>query len=205
MSSEGLRTFFARTDFLKSAPSLVQSPIDCGYEVAFIGRSNAGKSSALNALTGKQLARTSKSPGRTQCLQFFRIDDDRRLVDLPGYGFAKIAKNTQVQIEWLLEDYLVKRHCLQGLFLLMDIRHPLTPFDKAFLKSMAPHRPIHILLTKCDKLSRNQRQQTLYAMQKAVAKRAITLQLFSVPLAIGISEAHSQLAEWLSVPTNRLE
>ncbi|HKY70088.1 MAG TPA: ribosome biogenesis GTP-binding protein YihA/YsxC, partial [Gammaproteobacteria bacterium] len=122
------------TTFLKSATSLLLSPPDHGIEIAFVGRSNAGKSSALNAIVGqKTLARTSKTPGRTQMLNFFTIDKDRRFVDLPGYGYAKISEEVKEAIEHLLSEYLTQRQSLYGLIFLMDIRRPLTLYDRQFI------------------------------------------------------------------------
>src|SRR5262245_48745088 len=122
---------YVKAVFLKSAARVSQLPPDLGYEVAFAGRSNAGKSSALNCLTGiKNLARTSKTPGRTQLINLFQLDEERRLVDLPGYGYAKVAM--QVKMDWQqnLAHYLEVRNSLKGLVLLMDIRHPLKDLDK---------------------------------------------------------------------------
>ncbi|MCG8012486.1 MAG: ribosome biogenesis GTP-binding protein YihA/YsxC, partial [Candidatus Thiodiazotropha weberae] len=130
-----MNPYYHRAHFLKSAAKLSQSPIDQGYEIAFAGRSNAGKSSALNTLCNqKSLARTSKTPGRTQLLNYFELDEQRRLVDLPGYGYAKVAESIKKQWQQNLANYIEHRQCLKGLILLMDIRHPLTPFDLQMLQ-----------------------------------------------------------------------
>jgi GTP-binding protein len=198
---QGAGLDFSQITFLKSAPSIDQSPVDSGIEVAFVGRSNAGKSSAINTITRKNgLARTSKTPGRTQLINFFEIDRDRRLVDLPGYGYAKIPKKVQEQIETILSEYLSLRQCLQGIILLMDIRHPLMPADKQFI-SFAVQRelPVHILLTKCDKLSRGASNNTLLATQRALgAYKGVTAQAFSALTNIGLDEARLKLADWFS-------
>lgn len=192
---------FSGIEFLKSAPTLAQCPPDKGIEVAFVGRSNAGKSSALNALTGKQrLARTSKTPGRTQLMNFFRIDDDRRLVDLPGYGFAKVPARVQQEIENFLNAYLSHRQCLQGLILLMDIRHPLMPSDRRLIDfAQAQTLPVHILLTKCDKLKRGASQDTLLKTRRDLSGyENISVQTFSALNHLGIEEALLKLDEWFS-------
>jgi GTP-binding protein len=187
--------------FLNSVNSLAQLPPDTGREVAFAGRSNAGKSSALNVLTGqRQLARVSKTPGRTQLLNFFQVEPERYLVDLPGYGYAQVPDAIRQHWRLLLERYLRERLALRGLMLLMDIRHPLTPLDRQLLDGCA-HRqlPAHILLTKADKLGRGAAQTALQQVQKAL-KRDYPLtsaQLFSAPTALGVDEAHARLDEWL--------
>jgi GTP-binding protein len=187
--------------FLNSVNSLAQLPPDTGREVAFAGRSNAGKSSALNVLTGqRQLARVSKTPGRTQLLNFFQVEPERYLVDLPGYGYAQVPDAIRRHWRLLLERYLRERLALRGLMLLMDIRHPLTPLDRQLLDGCA-HRqlPAHIMLTKADKLGRGAAQTALQQVQKAL-KRDYPLtsaQLFSAPTALGVDEAHARLDEWL--------
>lgn len=190
---------FSRIEFLKSAPTLAQCPPDKGIEVAFVGRSNAGKSSALNAITSKQsLARTSKTPGRTQLMNFFKIDDDRRLVDLPGYGFAKVPARVQKEIENFLGAYLSQRQCLQGLVLLMDIRHPLMPSDQRLIDFVQEQkRAVHILLTKCDKLKRGASQNTLLTTRRALSGyENVSVQTFSALQHIGVEEALLKLDEW---------
>ena len=125
---------YTRVTFLKSAAQLSQLPEDMGYEVAFVGRSNAGKSSALNTLTqNKRMARTSKTPGRTQLINLFTLDESRRLVDLPGYGYAKVSASLVRNWQQLLSDYLRVRESLKGLIIIMDCRHPLTPLDVSLI------------------------------------------------------------------------
>ncbi len=191
------------TKFDKSVPNPEQAPPDLGQEVAFAGRSNAGKSSALNRITcQKSLARISKTPGRTQHLVFFRIDNDRRLVDLPGYGFAKVPD--KVKREWALslEKYLQERQSLQGLILLMDVRHPLTDFDQKMLEwCQHANMPVHILLTKADKLKRGAAQNTLLSVRRDLAELAnVSIQLFSSLKGTGLEEAQAVLDRWLDFP-----
>lgn len=191
---------FNQVTFLKSAATLAQSPDDNGIEVAFVGRSNAGKSSALNTITGQnKLARTSKTPGRTQLMNYFELSANKRLVDLPGYGFAKIPQSIQKQIQHLLMAYLTERDCLKGLVLLMDSRHPLTKNDQQLIEMMiSAQKPLHILLTKCDKLSRNQQLKVLNETQKALKSLPLTIsvQLFSAHDKTGLDKAHEKLQEW---------
>lgn len=163
-----LKNLYAQATFLKSSAKVSQLPADEGYEVAFAGRSNAGKSSALNCLTGnKHLARTSKTPGRTQLINLFIVkDEDHRLVDLPGYGYAKVAMQTKLDWQENLAHYLEVRNSLRGLVLLMDIRHPLKDSDKKLLHwAITQQLPVHVLLTKADKLSRNQMQQAILGFE----------------------------------------
>jgi len=192
---------FSEVAFIKSAPTLAQSPDDVGIEVAFVGRSNAGKSSAINTIVGRDgLARTSKTPGRTQLMNFFRIDDSRRLVDLPGYGYAKVPQRVQQQIEDLLSNYLGHRQCLQGVVLLMDIRHPLMNADLHFIEFAKQYElPVHILLTKCDKLSRGKSNLTLIETRQALgAYPGVSVQTFSATHRIGIEEIYHKLDEWFN-------
>ncbi|MDH3949257.1 MAG: ribosome biogenesis GTP-binding protein YihA/YsxC [Gammaproteobacteria bacterium] len=186
-----------------SVPEPHQAPPDVGYEVAFAGRSNAGKSSALNALTQRRsLARTSKTPGRTQHLVFFELDGERRLVDLPGYGFAKVPEKIRRQWGLAMENYFSERQSLQGLILLMDVRHPLTDFDKQMLQ-WCKHvsMPVHILLTKADKLKRGAAMNSLLKVQKALAEhKNVSVQLFSALKHTGVDQARAVLDSWLSMP-----
>ncbi len=186
--------------FLTSAPTLRECPPDTGSEVAFAGRSNAGKSSAINALTGNgRLARTSKTPGRTQLLNFFDLGDDHRLVDLPGYGFAKVPLAVKEQWQRHLEHYLQARQSLRGLILLMDIRHPLQAFDLQLLDwTQSCGMPVHILLTKSDKLKFGAAKTALLDVRKALKNReTVTLQLFSATAGTGLEELQAQLDQWL--------
>ena len=187
--------------FLNSVNSLAQLPPDTGREVAFAGRSNAGKSSALNVLTSqRQLARVSKTPGRTQLLNFFQVEPERYLVDLPGYGYAQVPDAIRRHWRLLLERYLRERLALRGLMLLMDIRHPLTVLDRQLLDGCA-HRPLpaHILLTKADKLGRGAARTALQQVQKTLKTDypLTSAQLFSAPTGLGVNEAHARLDEWL--------
>jgi len=189
--------------FLTSAAKVDQCPPDLGLEVAFAGRSNAGKSSALNTLTHANLARTSKTPGRTQLINFFRLDDERRLVDLPGYGYAKVPMPLKQHWQMHLEAYLGSRASLAGVILLMDVRHPLTEFDRMMLDwSRASQMPLHLMLTKADKLAFGAARNTLLKVQKEVRQgwgEGISVQLFSAPKRQGIEEAHGVLARWLGL------
>ena len=187
-----------------SVPEPNQAPPDVGYEVAFAGRSNAGKSSALNTLTQrKSLARTSKTPGRTQHLVFFELDGERRLVDLPGYGFARVPEKVRRHWGQAMAQYLSERHSLRGLVLLMDVRHPLTEFDKQMLQwCQYAHMPVHILLTKADKLKRGAASNTLLKVQKALADHPdVSVQLFSALKHMGVEQARAKLDSWLAMPT----
>ena len=199
-----MKTIFHQAHFLISAAALKQLP-DCtqAYEVAFAGRSNAGKSSAINTLTNqKALARTSKTPGRTQLINLFALDAQRRLVDLPGYGFAKVHKSIREQWRGLLSDYIEQRDCLSGIVLMMDCRHPLKDLDQQMLDwCVHLQRPVHILLTKSDKLSTGAAKATLLQVQKAIAVTpTVSAQLFSALKKTGIDELHAKLAEWLALP-----
>ena len=197
-----MNPFYRRASFLKSAAQLRQSPPDEGIEVAFAGRSNAGKSSALNALCGqKSLARASKTPGRTQLLNFFTLDETRRLVDLPGYGFAKVAESVKRQWQQSLADYIEYRQCLRGMILLMDIRHPLKEFDLQMLQ-FNTHQglPTHILLTKADKLKTGAAKSTLLKVKRELSDRPeISVQLFSALKRQGIDECHRLLDIWFEL------
>lgn len=172
--------------------------------MAFAGRSNAGKSSALNTLTHARLARTSKTPGRTQLLNFFRLDDGRRLVDLPGYGYAKVPIPLKQHWQRHLEAYLGSRHSLVGVVLLMDVRHPLTEFDCMMLDwAQVSQLPIHVLLTKADKLTYGAAKNALLKVQKDIrqgwGEGVASVQLFSAPKRQGIEEAHAVLAGWMGL------
>lgn len=198
--TERSRLNYHLATFLKSAPTLRECPPDAGSEVAFAGRSNAGKSSAINALTGnRKLARASKTPGRTQLLNFFSIDEEHRLVDLPGYGFAKVPLAVKEAWQKHLEDYLSRRECLRGVVLLMDIRHPLQPFDRQLLE-WAGHSamPVHVLLTKADKLNFGSAKGTLLQVQKQIARPGkVSVQLFSALNHSGMEQLQETLDDWL--------
>ena len=188
----------AQTKFLTSAPTLAHCPPECGPEIGFCGRSNAGKSSALNALTGqKSLARVSKTPGRTQLINFFEVPHTGGfLVDLPGYGFAKVPEAMKKQWQQHLGEFLAERRTHTGLVLLMDVRHPMTALDEQML-SFADHRDMHtlLLLTKSDKLSRNQAAKARLTVQK---RRPQSLVLnFSSLDKTGITEASAWITHHL--------
>jgi len=187
--------------FLTSANAKSQFLPDTGAEVAFAGRSNAGKSSAINAIVNRrQFARTSKTPGRTQLVNFFSLDDERRLVDLPGYGFARVAESVRAHWGLLLTEYFRSRKSLRGLILVVDVRRGLTDFDAqmmAFADDVV--LPVHILLTKADKLKRGQAANMLQATRKAVGERA-TVQLFSALKRTGTDEARAVLDRLLAAP-----
>ncbi|MCH1460460.1 MAG: ribosome biogenesis GTP-binding protein YihA/YsxC [Luminiphilus sp.] len=180
------------------------APADFGCEVAFAGRSNAGKSSAINALTGNtKLARTSRTPGRTQLINFFTVADQIRLVDLPGYGFAKVPLKVKQEWNKQLERYLQLRQSLKGLILLMDIRHPLKDYDRQMIEwAVKSEMPVHILLTKSDKLKRGPAKSALFAVQKELQKheRWISVQLFSSLSHDGMDELQRTLNWWLTLP-----
>ena len=185
------------TGFATSASKLSQCPPDSAVEVAFAGRSNAGKSSAINTITRQnRLARTSKTPGRTQLINFFQIREHQYLVDLPGYGYAKVPLAVQRQWQKNLENYLQKREALRCLIIVMDSRHPLTEYDWQLIEwSQLSGIAVHCLLTKSDKLSRNQANKTLFAAQAELEKNGVeaTLQLFSSLKKTGIDDAHELL------------
>ncbi|MDR2013121.1 MAG: ribosome biogenesis GTP-binding protein YihA/YsxC [Rhodanobacter sp.] len=194
---------FRQAHFLISANRLTQLPADAGAEVAFTGRSNAGKSSALNAICDQRgLARISKTPGRTQMLNVFPLDDAHRLVDLPGYGYAKVPEAMREHWRGVLDAYLRTRVSLKGLVLVMDARHPLKAFDRDMLAfGAASARCCHCLLTKSDKLSRGEGLRTLAAVRKTLAAEfpATTAQLFSSTGGNGVDEARNLIAGWLDI------
>ena len=197
-----MNPFYHRAEYLLNAPNLKTTPEGIEYEVAFAGRSNAGKSSAINTLTHqKSLARTSKTPGRTQELVYFKLDDQRCLVDLPGYGYAKVPPKVQQKWQIELERYLEKRSALNGLVLLVDIRRSLGEHDMQMIE-YARHLQLdmYIALTKADKLSRNAAKNTLFAVQKLLNDSATNIQveLFSSFKKEGIKELHHWLDEHLN-------
>lgn len=192
--------------FILGAARTNQFPIDSGWEVAVAGRSNAGKSSALNAITGlRGLARISKTPGRTREINFFQLDQERRLVDLPGYGYARVPIPVRQAWQRLVEDYFRQRQCLRGVVVVMDCRHPLTEFDQQMLRWCAHARlPVHLLLTKADKLSRGAATAVLHKVRGELAhsyKESIgaTAQLFSALKRTGVAEAQEKLAKWMEI------
>lgn len=192
---------FAQAQFLLSCAQLTQLPADDLPEVAFAGRSNAGKSSALNALCNKHgLARVSKTPGRTQLINLFSLADGSRLADLPGYGYAAVPEPMRRNWGRLIGGYIEQRANLQGLFLIMDCRHPLTDYDRQMLAwTVSAKRNCHILLTKADKLGYGASKSVLLATRQGLAEMgsSATVQLFSASSHQGLDEARSRLQEML--------
>lgn len=193
--------------FVISTNHFNELPVDSGKEIAFAGRSNAGKSSAINTLTNKtRLAYVSKQPGRTQLINFFKIKDMQSLVDLPGYGFAKVPKPLKDHWRRLLPKYLQERKSLVGLFLVVDIRRQLTELDTQMLNWFAPQKkPIHILLTKSDKISKDMSIRTLNKISNELNEKwgnkyqaECSVQLFSSLKRQGIEKATEKIKEWLS-------
>jgi len=197
---------FSGTRFLQSAETVNQCPSDDADEVAFVGRSNAGKSSAINTLTDQpKLARTSKTPGRTQLLNFFQVAEGKYLVDLPGFGFAKVPPQVKAKWEKQLEAYLRERKSLRGLVLLMDCRHPLKDFDRQMIAWCGQaDMPVHILLTKCDKLKSGARKKVLLETRRELAGYGdlISIQLFSALKGDGAGELKGRLQSWLCEPVS---
>jgi len=195
-----MSSHYKKAYFLLSAAEVKQLPPDSGVEIAIVGRSNAGKSSALNRIThNKQLARVSKTPGRTQLINVFVLDDKRRLVDLPGYGFAKVPLAVKKNWEATVDSYIRERESLKGLLLVMDIRHPLKDLDQQLLE-YCEYRglPVHILLTKADKLSRGAAAKTLHAVRADLEdyENAVSVQAFSSLKQTGLKELQALLNEW---------
>ena len=192
---------FSQTQFLTSASVLSECPADSEAEVAFAGRSNAGKSSAINSICSQSgLARTSKTPGRTQLLNFFAIEPTSYLVDLPGYGFAKVPLKVKNKWQKELEKYLSLRKPLVGLILLTDIRHPLKDHDLVMIDwAVKSSLPLHLLLTKSDKLTRGAAQNALLKVRAQTETFPnVTVQLFSSFKTIGIAEVREVIATWLT-------
>ncbi len=190
-----------KAQFMLSASRVEQCPPDQGAEIAFIGRSNSGKSSAINTLTRANLARTSKTPGRTQLLNFFALDGQRRLVDLPGYGYAKVPIPLKQHWQQHLEAYLTRRQSLAGVVLMMDIRHPFTPFDRMMLDWASNSGvPVHVLLTKADKLTPGAARTALAKTAKQLGQDwgpEPSIQLFSATRRLGLDEAYQRFSQWL--------
>lgn len=200
-----MNPLYHQAHYLISALRLQDAPPDTGFEAAFAGRSNAGKSSAINTITQqKALARTSKTPGRTQMLNFFELDQERRLVDLPGYGYAKVPEAMRHNWGKAMETYIKERKALRGVFMLMDIRHPLTKIDWQMIE-WCRHcgLPLHIALTKADKLSRGAGNGVLQKVQSEVKHKLgdmeCSVQLFSALAKQGIEEAHAVLDRWMGL------
>ena len=191
---------FRTARYLMGAAKLSQLPPDEGVEVAFAGRSNAGKSTALNAITDqKSLAKTSKTPGRTQLINLFRLDDHSRLTDLPGYGFARVSKDVKEQWQRTLSKYLQERLCLQALVVIMDIRHPLKETDKQMINwAVTADIPVHVVLNKADKLKSGARKTALTSVNKHLSRISpkITSQIFSATHKIGLDQMIELLKTW---------
>ncbi len=193
---------FRTAEFLQSASALDNAPPDTGSEVAFAGRSNSGKSSAINTLTeNRKLARTSRTPGRTQLINFFSLSDTQRLVDLPGYGYAKVPLKMKQAWNRHLEQYLQERQSLRGLILLMDVRHPLRDQDEQMISWAATAgMPVHVLLTKADKLKRGPAKNTLLSVRARLMEygELASVQLFSSLKRDGLKELEGKLKRWLT-------
>jgi len=199
-----MKSFYRRACFLTGAHQFSQVPSDSGSEVAFAGRSNVGKSSVINTITGiGGLARISRTPGRTQQINFFSLDEGHRLVDLPGYGYAQVPPALQRHWKGELEHYLRERRSLRGVVVVMDARHPLKELDQGMLDWCgAIPLPIHVLLTKADKLSRAEALMTLRTMKSALARihhDDEMVQLFSATHNLGLDEIYTRLDSWLGL------
>jgi GTP-binding protein len=194
---------YQKAYFLLSVAQVKQLPPDQGIEIAIVGRSNAGKSSVLNRLTNlKQLARVSKTPGRTQHINLFALDAQRRIADLPGYGYAKVPAAAQEKWQKTVDTYIRTRGALRGLILVMDIRHPLRPLDWQLLDYCEGRSlPVHILLNKSDKLSNNMIAKTMKEVGAALTdyQNSVTFQSFSALKGRGIKELHLLLEAWYAL------
>jgi len=195
---------YQKAQFLLSVADLSQLPPDEGTEIAIIGRSNAGKSSVLNQLTqNKKLARVSKTPGRTQLINLFGLDETRRIADLPGYGYAKVPPSMKQKWKVLIDGYLTTRKCLQGLVLVMDIRHPLKEFDCLMLDWCNQSQlAVHVLLNKADKLSQAAASTTEREVKKTIKEYGdkISIQTFSALKGKRVKELREKLDQWFEVP-----
>ena len=193
--------YFQQAIFQQSASSRKTLPEESGLEVAFAGRSNAGKSSVINALCSqKALARTSKTPGRTQLINFFRLPDNNALVDLPGYGYAKVPEAMKLEWQKFIESYLLSRQTLRGLIVVMDIRHPLTSHDQTLLQwAYSRQLPVHILLNKTDKLTRGAASNVMLQVRKEMNLiDNVTVQTFSAAQKQGLEQCWQLLERWLN-------
>ena len=197
------RIKYNTASFVTSAPDISRLPADTGIEVAFAGRSNAGKSSALNTLTDQKLARTSKTPGRTQLINTFELDADKRLIDLPGYGFAKVPIEMKKKWQKSLGEYLQKRQSLKGIVVLMDIRHPLKDLDRDLIDwAVGSEIPVLALLTKADKLKQGARKAQVLQVRRELSNLEgdITVHAFSSLKGTGLPEVAKKLDEWFLGP-----
>ena len=202
-------SYYTKAKFSTSAPDIQHLDQSSGIEVAFAGRSNAGKSSALNTLTRqKNLARTSKTPGRTQLINVFDLEEDLRLVDLPGYGFAKVPMAMKLKWQKALGEYLQRRECLKGLVVLMDIRHPFKDLDQDLIRwAVGADIPVLALLTKADKLKAGKRKaQVLMAREASLAFCGdVTVHAFSSLNRLGLPELERKLDEWFGLEKPAVE
>ncbi|MDH5612328.1 MAG: ribosome biogenesis GTP-binding protein YihA/YsxC [Gammaproteobacteria bacterium] len=204
MSTQSINHYYRRAKFLISAGTTQQFPQGESMEVAFVGRSNAGKSSSINTLCdNKTLAKISKTPGRTRLVNYFALDEKRRLVDLPGYGFAKVPLAVKEEWQKLMGKYLEQTDVLRGLVIIMDIRHPFKEFDLQML-DWCQHfgLPAHILLTKADKLKRGAQNTALLQCKKLLKTEGYdaSIQIFSSLDKIGLEQLVNKLNEWLELP-----
>jgi GTP-binding protein len=194
---------FRQAKFVTSAFELSQLLPDNGAEVAFAGRSNAGKSSAINCLTQqKNLCKTSKTPGRTQLINFFELEAGRRLVDLPGYGFAKVSKQLRNHWDTVLSTFLLERQALRGLVIVVDIRRGISELDQALIEMMGHGLPLHVLLTKSDKLSRNGIRQALMRAQAQLGGADQSVSTLSIQTRQGLDQLEHRCGAWLTLPDN---
>lgn len=193
------RVNYGAANFITSAPDISKLPDDSGIEIAFAGRSNAGKSSALNALTEQKLARTSKTPGRTQLINAFALNEQHRLIDLPGYGFAKVPLEMKKKWQRSLGEYLQKRKSLKGLVVLMDIRHPLKDLDRELINwAVDSSIPVLALLTKADKFKQGKAKSEVLKVRRELSELEgdISVHAFSSLKGTGLNELAKQLDEW---------
>ncbi len=194
------KKIYRQTSFIKSVQNLDQAPPDKGYEIAFVGRSNSGKSSSINSLCDqKSLARTSRTPGRTQLINFFEVDANRRIVDLPGYGYAAVSQDIKRVWQMSLIKYLEERECLKGVILVMDVRHPLKENDIQIIEwSSQSSIPVHILLSKIDKINLHEQKKILQETKNFVDEKNInaSVQLFSSLKNWGMSEFDDKMNKW---------
>ncbi|ENP8392797.1 ribosome biogenesis GTP-binding protein YihA/YsxC [Vibrio alginolyticus] len=197
-----VKIHYQNTHFITSAPDIRHLPEDEGVEIAFAGRSNAGKSSALNRLTNqKSLAKTSKTPGRTQLINLFKVEEGCHIVDLPGYGFAQVPVEMKNKWQKSLGEYLQKRECLKGLVVLMDIRHPMKDLDQQMIFwAIDSHIPVQVLLTKADKLKSGARKQTLLKVRKQVETFGgdVSVDVFSSLKELGVDQLRAKLDTWFA-------
>lgn len=201
---KAIQRLLHQAEYLISVHNRPQLPDDRGAEVAIAGRSNAGKSSLLNRLCRqKSLARTSRTPGRTRQLVFFRLDDDHHLVDLPGYGFARVGGDLKKHWKGLIQGYLERRQSLSGIVIVMDIRHPLKPGD-VDLANWAAHQglPMHLVLTKADKIGRGKQKEAMMTVRRSIDE-SVGVQVFSAVTGQGLDELESVMDRWLLNPDSQ--